>query len=64
MISEVGGYRDYIDRSPDYELELTLRVGDLPLTIKQMMQLDTLYFPPGNYLLSDEIVIWRAPGNP
>jgi FtsP/CotA-like multicopper oxidase with cupredoxin domain len=67
VISEVDGYREYVDRPPDYELELTLRVGDLPLTIKQMMQLDTLYFPPVewndampmmNYVASSREVTW------
>jgi FtsP/CotA-like multicopper oxidase with cupredoxin domain len=67
VISEVGGYREYVDRAPDYGLELTLRVGDLPLTIKQMMQLDTLYFPPVewndampmmNYVASSREVTW------
>ncbi len=67
VISEVDGYREHVDRAPDYELELTLRVGDLPLTIKQMMQLDTLYFPPVewndampmmNYVASSREVTW------
>lgn len=67
VISEVDGYREYMDRSPDYELTLTLRVGDLPLSIKQMMQLDTLYFPPVewndampmmNYVSSSREVTW------
>jgi FtsP/CotA-like multicopper oxidase with cupredoxin domain len=46
VAAEVGRFREYLDRSPDYELTLTLRVGDLSLTVKPMMQLDTLYFPP------------------
>ena len=46
VAAEVDPYRAHLDRSPDHELTLTLRVGNLPLTIRQMMQLDTLYFPP------------------
>jgi FtsP/CotA-like multicopper oxidase with cupredoxin domain len=46
VMSELGPYRSHLKRAPDYELTLTLRAGELPLTIRQMMQLDTLYFPP------------------
>ena len=46
VAAEIGRYREHLSRAPDFELKLTMRVGDLPLTIKQMMQLDTLYFPP------------------
>ncbi len=67
VISEIDAYRGYLDRGHDYELELTLRVGNLPLTIKQMMQLDTLYVPPVewndampmmNYVASSREVTW------
>ena len=67
VISEVDGYREHMDRVPDYELTLTLRIGELPLTIKQMMQLDTLYFAPVewndampmmNYVATSQEVEW------
>ncbi len=67
VISELDGYRELAAGAPDHELTLTLRVGDLPLTIRQMMQLDTLYFPPVewndampmmNYVASSREVEW------
>lgn len=46
VTAEVDMYRAHVSRAPDYEMRLTMRVGELPLAIRQMMQLDTLYFPP------------------
>lgn len=46
VTAELGPFRAQSDREPDYELTLTMRAGALPLTLQQMMQLDTLYYPP------------------
>jgi FtsP/CotA-like multicopper oxidase with cupredoxin domain len=43
---EVAPYRSWVDRAPDRELVLTVEVHDLPLVIRRMMELDTLYSPP------------------
>ncbi len=43
---EVAPYRDWLDREPDLRLELWMRGGGLPVPIRRMMELDTLYVPP------------------
>jgi len=65
--AEIDAFRTHFDREPDHELELTVRVQDLPLPIVQMMEADTLYVPPMewndampmmNWLSSAEQVEW------
>jgi len=46
VISDIDRYRPAFGRPPDHELELTMRVGDLPSAMVAVMALDTLYFPP------------------
>lgn len=44
--TDIDGYRDQFGKEPDFELELTIRVGDLPQAVIQFMSIDTAYFPP------------------
>lgn len=64
---DIDRYRELFDLPPDKELLLTMRAGDLPQTVKQIMSLDTLYYPPVewndvmpmmNYLSSGRDVEW------
>ena len=67
VIAEMDRFRPYLERGPDHELELTVRIGSLPLPILQMMATDTFYYPPVewndvmpmmNYLSSGHDVTW------
>lgn len=44
--ADVGRYRPHFGRPPDFELLLSIRVGDLPAGMLQFMAIDTAYFPP------------------
>ncbi len=44
--TDIDGYRDQFGKEPDFELGLTIRVGDLPQAVIQFMSIDTAYFPP------------------
>ncbi|MGH7540801.1 MAG: multicopper oxidase family protein, partial [Gemmatimonadota bacterium] len=46
VIEEIDRYRPEFGRAVDHELELAMRVGDLPSVMVAVMALDTLYFPP------------------
>lgn len=67
VTSELDGYRSEFGRPVDFELELSMRVGELPTAILAIMALDTLYQPPVewndamplmNYLSSSKQVSW------
>ena len=67
VAEEIDRYRHLFDRPVDRELVLTGRAGDLPLTIVQLMTIDTLYkapvdfndlMPMMNYLSSSGNVTW------
>ena len=46
VITDIDRYRGEFGRAPDHELELGMRVGELPSAMVAVMALDTLYFPP------------------
>ncbi len=46
VIADIDRVRGEFDRPVDGELELTVRVGELPTSMVAVMALDTLYFPP------------------
>ena len=46
VIADIERYRPHFSRPPDHELQLTIRVGDLPQAMIQFMSIDTAYFPP------------------
>ncbi|WP_419938789.1 multicopper oxidase family protein [Candidatus Palauibacter sp.] len=67
VIEDIGRYRAEFGRPVDHELELTVRVGDLPSDIVAVMAIDTLYFPPVewtdampmmNFLSTSENLTW------
>lgn len=44
--ADIGRYSQHFDRPPDHELLLSIRTGDLPAPVLQMMVVDTIFFPP------------------
>ncbi len=67
VAEELDRYRRHFDRPVDHELVLSMRGGELPATIVQVMTLDTLYKPPAefndampmmNYLSTGDNVTW------
>ena len=43
---EIDAFRSFFGRAPDYELEATARIRDLPQPIVLSLEADTLYIPP------------------
>ena len=67
VISDIDAFRPLFGRAPDYELETTVRILDLPQSIVLAMEADTLYVPPMewndampmmNWLSTAEQVTW------
>jgi len=67
VVADIDAFRSAFDRAPDYELETTVRVRDLPQSIVLSMEADTLYIPPiewndampmMNWLSTAEQVTW------
>lgn len=67
VVADIDAFRSEFDRPPDYELETTVRVQNLPQPIVLVMEADTLYLPPMewndampmmNWLSSAEQVTW------
>lgn len=46
VVTEINRYRPWFHRAPDRELILTLRLGDLPFGVMQMLRRDALYSHP------------------
>lgn len=61
--SEMDDFRQYFDKKPDHEVELTLRVRGLPLPIMMMMSIDTLYVPPIEFNDAMPMMNWLSTGN-
>ena len=67
VAADLAPFRDHLERAPDIELELDIRVKDLPLPVMLMMEIDTLYVPPiewndampmMNWISTDRQVTW------
>jgi len=67
VVSEIDRYRSQFARPPDHELELTMRVHDLPSAMVAIMAIDTLFYPPVewndampmmNYLSTSKNLTW------
>ena len=67
VIAEIDRFRPEFDRPVDYELELGVEIGNLPLPLLQMMAVDTFYYhpmewnesmPDMNYLSTGRNVRW------
>ena len=67
VVEDIDTFRPSFGRAPDYELETTVRVQNLPQSIVLSMEADTLYVPPMewndampmmNWLSTAEQVTW------
>jgi len=67
VIADIDRYRGEFARTPDHELELTVRVNGLPSAMVGVMAIDTLFYPPVewndampmmNYLSTSENLTW------
>ncbi len=59
---DIDAYRQYFDKPVDKELELTIRVKNLPLPIMMMMEIDTLYVPPMEWNDAMPMMNWLSTG--
>ncbi|MCA9738233.1 MAG: multicopper oxidase family protein [Gemmatimonadota bacterium] len=62
VIADIERFRAEFDREPDHELELTVRVQDLPNPIVQSMLMDTLYVPPVEWNDAMPMMNWLSTG--
>ena len=62
VIEGLDAYRHYFDRPPDKQLELSLRVQELPLAIMLSMEIDTLYVPPVEWNDAMPMMNWLSSG--
>ncbi len=59
---DLEAFRPHFDRPPDRELELTLRVEGLPVSIVRAMEIDTLYVPPMEWNDAMPMMNWLSTG--
>ncbi len=60
---DIEAYRPYFDQAVDLELELTVRVKDLPVPIMRAMEIDTLYVPPMEWNDAMPMMNWLSTGS-
>jgi FtsP/CotA-like multicopper oxidase with cupredoxin domain len=62
VIADIDAYRSHFDRAPDLELNLTLKVKNLPVSTMRMMEIDTLYVPPMEWNDAMPMMNWLSTG--
>lgn len=62
VTAEIGRYRPHFDRAADHELVLTLRTGELPFALEQILQLETTYFHPVEWSGTMPMMDWLTTG--
>lgn len=64
VAAEVGRYRrtrdEWMARAPDRSLVLTLRTQDLPFVTRRLMELDSIYFSPVEWIGTMPMMNWAA----
>lgn len=58
--AEFAPYKSYFDKAPDKELLLTVNIQGLPITITAFMAVDTMYFPPQEWVDGMRDMNWVA----
>ncbi|MFQ5551544.1 MAG: multicopper oxidase family protein, partial [Gemmatimonadales bacterium] len=58
VIEDIDRFREHFTRAPDFELDLTIRVSDLPAGMIQFMGIDTTYYPPAEWTNSMPMMNW------
>ena len=54
--------RAHLDRAPDKELHLSLKINSLPVPVMRMLEADTLYYPPLEFNDPMPMMNWLATG--
>jgi len=62
VIRDIDAFRHHFDRAPDHRIDLTLRTGNLPLSVIQMIAVDTSYFPPVEWSDVMPMMNWVSTG--
>ena len=62
VADELAPLRSHAARPPDYALEATVRVQDLPLPIVRSMEADSLYVPPVEWNDAMPMMNWLSTG--
>ena len=57
-MTEVAPYRAWINRAPDREILLTLRLGELPFGLLQMLRRDVMYSHPVEWAGTMPMMDW------
>lgn len=60
VLGDIAHYLPYFTRAPDKQLQLTLRVKDLPFGLVQVMRLDTGYVNPVEWSGTMPMMDWLA----
>lgn len=60
VTADVARYRDWLARAPDRTLVLSLRTRDLPFITKQLLQLDSIYFAPIEWIGTMPSMNWAS----
>lgn len=58
VVTEVAPYRAWIDKAPDREILLTLRLGELPFGLLQMLRRDVMYSHPVEWAGTMPMMDW------
>ncbi len=58
--AEFAPYKTFFDKAPDKELLLTVNIQGLPITITAFMAVDTMYFPPQEWVDGMRDMNWVA----
>ena len=61
--AEFAPYQAHFDRAPDKELLLTVNIQGLPITITAFMSVDTMYFPPQDWVDGMRDMNWVSTTN-
>lgn len=60
VVDDIAAFRPWFDRAPDKELLLTLRLGDLPYALMQMIRKDAAYAHPVELSGTMPMMDWLA----
>ena len=60
VTADVARFRGWLSRAPDRTLVLSLRTRDLPFITKQLLQLDSIYFAPMEWIGTMPSMNWAS----
>ncbi|HUH11623.1 MAG TPA: multicopper oxidase family protein, partial [Longimicrobiales bacterium] len=62
VTAELERFRTHFDRPVDHELVLTMRTGELPFPVGDVMRLDSAYFHPVEWTGTMPVMNWASTG--